>query len=339
MKLLTLVFALILGLNSMSSALSSPQDDLPELHQKIIEGNFEEVKKLIGDGADINELDRKMGNSPLHIAAQTDHHEIVRHLIEKGAFVNLQTPRSGFTPLMVAVWYSKVDNILELMKAKDLNIHIKTPGGVAAEQWIGGFDTDLDDNEKALIKSIKEVFKSYRTQQQRNIEDQKIITTLLSTKLNREQKTEMVTEFIEAGADVNAVQPVIGNGNDAHSALLIASRMGYSEIVGKLLDAGADQSHKGYMMDAVALHKAAYKGHADVLEFLLRDPSSKKVLNAMGPNNGYTPLHDAVWHGNLEASRVLIQAGARQDLRNYEGDTPLDLAKRYGYREIAELLE
>ena len=93
------------------------------------------------------------------------------------------------------------------------------------------------------------------------------------------------------------------------------------------------------MMNAVAFHKAAYKGQPEILKLLVSDRNAKKVINDMGPNNGYTPLHDAIWHGHTEAAKVLIDAGARTDLKNYEGDTPLELAKRYKYMDIVRYLE
>ena len=316
-----------------------PQMSLPPLHQAIIKGDLYHVKMLINNGADINQLDAKMGNSPLHIAAQTDHTHIVRYLIQKGAFVNLQTPRSGFTPLMIAVWYAKDNNIKEIFKAKDLNINLRTPQGLRAEDWIGGFDQDLDQNEINLINKIKTLFKEYKKDLQKILDKQNIINTLLDQNLSIKNKTDLVSKFITKGENVNQIQPVIGNGNDTHTPLLISARSGYTKIVKLLLKANADQSLTGYQMNAIAFHKAAYKGHPEILKLLLSSKNAARLINDMGPNNGYTPLHDAIWHGNTEAAKVLIDAGARLDLKNYEGDTPLELAKRYKYNEIIEYLE
>lgn len=80
-------------------------------------------------------------------------------------------------------------------------------------------------------------------------------------------------------------------------------------------------------------------GHPEIIQLLLADKRAAKVLNAQGPNNGYTPLHDAIWHGNTKAARVLIKGGAKLDLSTYEQDTPLALAKRYQYSEIVKFIE
>ncbi len=39
--------------------------------------------------------------------------------------------------------------------------------------------------------------------------------------------------------------------------------------------------------------------------------------------NGYTPLHDALWNGNVEVAKVYINAGAKVDLEAHTGITPL----------------
>ncbi|BBM87264.1 ankyrin repeat domain-containing protein [Candidatus Uabimicrobium amorphum] len=317
----------------------APEKKLPALHKAIIAGDMDAVKELIANGADVNELDRKMGNAPLHIAAQGDYPQIAKLLIESGAFVNLQTPRAGFSPLMIAVWYSKPQNIKELLKASDINIYLKTPQGVTAEQWVGGWDKDIDANEAKIIAEIKGIFAVYKKKQQQNIAAQKIMVVLLDKQLSVAAKAQQVKQLISKGYDVNTVQPVIGNGNDTHTPLLVAARSGYSEIVKMLLVAGADQTKTGYMMNAVAFHKACYMGHPEVLKLLVKDKNAHKVIDDQGPNNGYTPLHDAIWHGHTAAAKVLIEAGARTDLKTYEGDTPLDLAKRYKYTEIVKLLE
>ena len=41
--------------------------------------------------------------------------------------------------------------------------------------------------------------------------------------------------------------------------------------------------------------------------------------------------------GSLELARLLIMKGANYTLKNALGDSPMDLAKRYGHHEIAML--
>ncbi len=55
--------------------------------------------------------------------------------------------------------------------------------------------------------------------------------------------------------------------------------------------------------------------------------------------NGLTALHDAVWHGHLEAAQTLVEAGARTDLEAYTGLTPRRLAALYGYDDLVRYLD
>ncbi|MET7141277.1 ankyrin repeat domain-containing protein [Xanthomonas sp. PPL139] len=48
-------------------------------------------------------------------------------------------------------------------------------------------------------------------------------------------------------------------------------------------------------------------------------------LNASG-EHGYTPLHNAVEQGNIDAVRWLLENGADKSLLNSAGETPADLA-------------
>ncbi|MCF2875231.1 MULTISPECIES: ankyrin repeat domain-containing protein [unclassified Tenacibaculum] len=313
---------------------------LPELHQAIIDNNEEKVLKFIKEGKDVNELDKRMGNAPLHIAAQLDNPKMIQILIENGAFVNLHTPHAGHTPLMVATWYSKPENIKELLKAKDINIYAKSPfGGRTARDIIGGFDKNQTAEEKQRYTKLTNIFDAYEKQLKRKIENQKIYQVVIDNKLNDDEKAKTIKKLIDLGELVNTESFIIGNGNDKHSPLLVATRNNYPETVKVLLDAGAEIGQRGYLMNAISFHKAGYMGNTEIMKMLVKHKDAPKYINDQGLNNGYTPLHDAIWHGNFETAKILIDAGAKLNLKTYEGDTPLDLAKRYHYTNIVDYIE
>lgn len=69
------------------------------LHFAAQDGDFDEVRRLVSDGADVNVFD-SLGKTPLHYAVEREWLEIAQYLIEQGADVNARHESSiGNTPL------------------------------------------------------------------------------------------------------------------------------------------------------------------------------------------------------------------------------------------------
>ncbi|UII80339.1 ankyrin repeat domain-containing protein [Flagellimonas sp. CMM7] len=310
------------------------------LHQAIVEGDEVKVIRLIENGADVNQLDALMGNSPLHIACEQDNAKIVEILLQNGAFVNLITPRSGFTPLMVAVWHNQPGNVKALLKQEDINIYIKSPtGGSTVRDIVGGWHKNPNENDAKRYQELSDILDAYETALEKKVAEQKIFQAIVDRNLTESEREKKVKALIASGEPVNTESYVMGKGYPRHSPLLLAARDNKIGIVKLLLDAGADIGQKGYQMNAIAFHKSAYSGNTEIVKLLLSHKDAQKYINDQGPNNGYTPLHDAIWHGHTEAAKLLIEAGARLDLTAYDGFTSLEFAKRYQYNDIVALIE
>jgi uncharacterized protein len=150
-----------------------------------------------------------------------------------------------------------------------------------------------------------------------------------------------VEKLIAAGANVNERLPINGSVDDDYTPLGIAVREGHIDIVRLLLSAGADPRRVIGLMRGTVVHEAAFFGNSRMIEALLaRDGSvPRPELDAQGPYNGLTALHDAVWHGHLDAARALVRAGARLDLQTHTGLTPRQLALLYGYGDIVSFFD
>ena len=88
-----------------------------------------------------------------------------------------------------------------------------------------------------------------------------------------------------------------------------------------------------------ALALAAQLGHADVLRVLLDAGEDPNRFNPEGHHSHATPLHQAVWSDNIDVVRLLVERGARLDIKDriFEG-TPLGWAEYGEKKEIAEYL-
>lgn len=118
--------------------------------------------------------------------------------------------------------------------------------------------------------------------------------------------------------------PLVNGFNDHHTPLLVACRDGHAEIVVELLKAGADVNAVEPVFGAVPLHKSVYNGHVEITQMLVEQ--DRINLNYQGATNGYTAVHDSLWHGYDQCATILINSGARLDLRGHDGKTPLDIA-------------
>jgi ankyrin repeat protein len=76
---------------------------------------------------------------------------------------------------------------------------------------------------------------------------------------------------------------------------------------------------------STALHWAASGGHEDCAQALLRIPGIE--LNAKN-KLGDTALHNAAWKGHATIVGMLLEKGARKDIRNNEKQLPYDLSAK-----------
>lgn len=87
----------------------------------------------------------------------------------------------------------------------------------------------------------------------------------------------------------------------------------------------------------LSLFKAATSGDAAELEHLLLSASLVRHISCEDAE-GWTPLHHAVDGNHLAAAKVLVSCAAGINAANAAGDTPLHLALRWSFVEIASFL-
>ncbi len=304
---------------------------LPALHLAAARGDAATVAGLLAAGADPLQLDPLMGASPLHLAAQGGSAAVMEALLQYGAFVNLQSHSHGMTPLMISVWHRRPAVAKVLLAHPDIDPTIRSRLGMTAEEML--------DTKTAQDAELRAVFGGFHARVAAARQRQPLLAVLEDEMLSGAEKEARIATLLAEGADPDVVAPVHSARNPGHTPLLIAARDGLAGAVQALLDAGADPTLVDHFMLAHAAHKAAYMGHDVALVALTRHERFAEIADAQGPFNGYTALHDAVWHGHVEAVRLLLEAGVRSDLLGHDGRSAADLARDYGYDEILALLE
>jgi len=281
-------------------------------------GQVQMVELLLVAGADPNLLDSRMGASALHKAAQGGVPEVARLLLDHGAFVDMQSPTLGQTPLFDAVWHKKLP-MVNFLLSRNAKTTLKTHGG----------RTPLDRARMDNLCDIEAAILAEDERRAKLVKSQVLMAAVVACDLDG------VRHALANQADVNEVSPMLGGGNDGQTPLLVAAREGYTLIVQELLKAGADPRRVDGLIKATPGHKAGYQGHPEIVYLLTQHGLE---IDAQGPYNGYTALHDAVWNGHTETVKAFLEAGARTDLRGHDGRAPLDMAKEDGYDKCVALL-
>ena len=107
-----------------------------------------------------------------------------------------------------------------------------------------------------------------------------------------------------------------------------------------LLDGGADPDSAN-CDGFTPLHEAAWSGDVDAWKLLLDKGANPNCLSHIG----WTPLHYAVWRGNTDLVQLLLNAGAEPNKADNKGKTPLLIAQErsvefenYYNRDIINIL-
>jgi len=102
-----------------------------------------------------------------------------------------------------------------------------------------------------------------------------------------------------------------------------ASMMRCEKSCRLLLDAGADvHAYASETDKRTAFHQAIWDWHRGICEMLLAAGADIHALDA----DNETSLHWAAKHGPVEALEFLLSRGARTDVKDNQGNLPIDVA-------------
>lgn len=324
------------------------------LYHALSAGNEDIVRYFIEQGADVN-LNGHNGLCkpcpdpfPICNAINTKNKEIVKLLVENGANVN-KGCRFYRTTLSYAKerGYEEIAEILKKAGAKD--------------DLFSAIKRNDIKSVKELIKNGADVNEEYRTDRPlslaktvRHKEIEKILKdagakdNFYQAIINRKD-LEGVKELIEEGADVNEKDERNQTPLDYASYY---DNPKYKEIAKVLKDSGAKGS----------LHSAIIRNDLESVQELIREG-----VDINGEHLGYIPLKTASHYERIEIAKILIAAGAKdnicyaierndldgvkkliadgEDIKKIKcyGESPLKFAKsqeEYNHnKEIAELLK
>ena len=208
-----------------------------------------------------------------------------------------------------------------------LNVTLKSPSlknylnQLVKELKQARFDELFEDLK---IKSIEEYRDKGLSTENLN---QALAEILNQEKASKEDLKEAV-KLILAGADVNA------KNDYGLTALMIASKKGYKEIVQILIKTGADLDTTD--KDSItALMIASRNGHKDVVRILIDKGANVNAKNIYSS----IALMFASTNGYKDIVEILIEKNASINIRNFLGETAISIAKKHGREDIVQLLQ
>jgi ankyrin repeat protein len=148
------------------------------------------------------------------------------------------------------------------------------------------------------------------------------------------RKTEAMRALVAAGADPRA------KDSRNYDAITIAAVADAADTMSVALELGGNAGEITSPYLGTALIAAAHLGHDEVVRRLIKAGAPLDHVN----NLGWTALIEAVILGDggprhVACAQALVEAGARRDLADREGRTPLDHARNRGYQAMIAVLE
>jgi ankyrin repeat protein len=276
-------------------------------------GNERIVKLLIAHDVHVNASSPRYG-SALHVASEGGHEQVVKHLINAGADVNLQGGSYGGALALA----------LENEHAAIVELLLESGADVASINHDG--QTPLNSASAKGHMGIVKLLLAYGANlSATNTKGWTPINTVAG-----HGHLEVAKLLIENGADMAIAS------SEGWTPIHTASAWGHLDIVRLLLDKGADvsiTSQDGW----TPLILAASHGYCEIVKLLLEHDKEKSILNFRS-TKGCSALFCAAANGHSDVVKLLLMEGAKLELEEVHGETPLIKAAVNGCDNVLTLL-
>jgi len=328
-------------------------------------GKPDAVSMLLTHGAKPNEKETRFGETAMMWAAAENNASAIRVLADGGGDLNAKSklmefpefkfltsgmvitalPKGGWTPLMYAARQGSIDSTKALLEA-GANPNVTDPDGTTATMIAiinAHFDLAAMLAEKGADLNVAD--SSGMTALYAAV-DMHTLAPMLSRPApkvtDKLDAAALVPVLLKHGSNPNLrlKKPIIGRHHDSGDAsmgegttpLMRAAKSSDFPVIRSLLEGGANPSltQKDYSnMTMILLNGRGASNESAVLEIIKLCVGRGLDVDAFNAN-GQTLLHLAVQRGNNSIVRYLAEGGAKLDMKNKQGRTPMDLALGVG---------
>uniref|UniRef100_A0A665VYG3 Poly [ADP-ribose] polymerase n=1 Tax=Echeneis naucrates TaxID=173247 RepID=A0A665VYG3_ECHNA len=248
---------------------------------------------LLRKGANVNDKTKEL-LTPLHLAAEKGHNDVIEVLVKHEAKVNA-VDHLGQTALHRAARRGHLQTCRLLLNA----------GGNPLLPSLQGLSPSQLGN-----KGVQEILQDG--------------LLLRNSEVDRQLLEASRSGDLETVKRLCSVQNVNCRDVEGRQSTPLHFAAGYNRlaVVQFLLQHGADV-HAKDKGGLVPLHNACSYGHYEVAELLVLHGAVVNVADLWK----FTPLHEAAAKGKYDICKLLLQHGADPARKNRDGNTPLDLVK------------
>lgn len=275
-------------------------DELTALITAASAGHVDIVKLLIKKGADVNASD-KDGITALMEASIMGHTKIVDLLIDAGAEIDFKSNSQ-----VTALWLAAGENKVDVMK------HLLKKGADASVTRSDGITALMTASVAGHVDAVKLLLENDADP---HAIDSDGLTALMNAAENG--SVDVMKELIKSSGDNKYVDTMSTTG---FNALIIASAHGHSDAVKYLVKEAKADANLVHDNKVTNLMYAAAAGKVDTMKVLLED--GKVDIDALHTNGG-SALIEACTAGASEAIAFLVENGAKYDVIDNDGVTPL----------------
>ncbi|WP_157159412.1 ankyrin repeat domain-containing protein [Brachyspira pilosicoli] len=171
-----------------------------------------------------------------------------------------------------------------------------------------------------------------------NASDMEGYTSLHRAIVNNDLNTVMEllkNENIDVNSKLGIEVSIDGWYLGGATPLILASYLGYTDIVNALIEKGVDVKAKDDVDGCMAIHLAAANGKNDVINILL-DVDASNINDV--DNRGNTPLHWASMKDRADTVSLLIENGADIEAKDIDNWTALHYAAAFASLQTVEAL-